>query len=102
MPQWFVKGLRRGVVTTRYPAHADASASTLPTPPAFRPEELTAQIADRLVQDLPEPGPDPGRSRAALRRRGLHGLRAVPRGQNPGRLRTSGEFGLATTDSSAW
>ena len=23
MPQWFVRGLRRGVVTTRYPARPD-------------------------------------------------------------------------------
>ena len=37
MPLWFVRGLRRGVVTTRYPAAARGSAAFLPTPPAFRP-----------------------------------------------------------------
>ncbi len=41
MPLWFVRGLSRGVVTTRYPARPDASAATLPTPPAFRPRLLT-------------------------------------------------------------
>ena len=37
MTLWFIRGLRRGVVTTRYPARPDASAASLPTPPAFRP-----------------------------------------------------------------
>jgi ferredoxin len=53
MPQWFIRGLRRGVVTTRYPAHPDASARMLPAPPAFRPEALTRQAADALVQICP-------------------------------------------------
>ena len=100
MPQWFVKGLRRGVVTTRYPAHADASASTLPTPPAFRPEELTGQIADRLVQICP--------SRALTRAgdvllfdAGACTACAQCRESEPRAVTTSGEFGLATTDRSA-
>jgi hypothetical protein len=46
MPQWFLRGLARGVVTTRYPRRPDASTTSLPTPPAFRPEALTRQIAD--------------------------------------------------------
>jgi dissimilatory sulfite reductase (desulfoviridin) alpha/beta subunit len=50
---WFVRGLRRGVVTTRYPARADPSASGLPTPPAFRPDALTGAIADSLVATCP-------------------------------------------------
>ena len=53
MPLWFLRGLSRGVVTTRYPARPDASAATLPTPPAFRPRLLTRQIADRLVAVCP-------------------------------------------------
>jgi formate hydrogenlyase subunit 6/NADH:ubiquinone oxidoreductase subunit I len=53
MPLWFFRGLRRGVVTTRYPARPDASAATLPTPPAFRPRLLTRQVADRLVAVCP-------------------------------------------------
>jgi formate hydrogenlyase subunit 6/NADH:ubiquinone oxidoreductase subunit I len=53
MPQWFLRGLRRGVVTTRYPARADPSAADLPTPPAFRPEALTREVADRLVRVCP-------------------------------------------------
>jgi len=53
VPLWFLRGLSRGVVTTRYPARPDASAATLPTPPAFRPRLLTRQIADRLVAVCP-------------------------------------------------
>ena len=53
MPLWFFRGLRRGVVTTRYPARPDASAAALPTPPAFRPRLLTHQVADRLVAVCP-------------------------------------------------
>jgi formate hydrogenlyase subunit 6/NADH:ubiquinone oxidoreductase subunit I len=53
MPFWFARGLRRGVVTTRYPARSEGSAAFLPTPPAFRPRELTRQTADRLVAVCP-------------------------------------------------
>jgi NAD-dependent dihydropyrimidine dehydrogenase PreA subunit len=61
MPFWFARGLRRGIVTTRYPARPDQSAAWLPTPPAFRPGQLTRQDADRMVAACPGP---------ALRRRG--------------------------------
>ena len=53
MPLWFVRGLRRGVVTTRYPARPDESARFLPTPPAFRPRALTRDTADRLAEICP-------------------------------------------------
>jgi flavoprotein len=53
MPLWFARGLRRGVVTTRYPARPDESAAFLPTPPAFRPDQLTREAADRLVAVCP-------------------------------------------------
>jgi hypothetical protein len=53
MPLWFVRGLRRGVVTTRYPARPDQSARVLPTPPAFWPGALTREIADGLVTICP-------------------------------------------------
>jgi len=49
MTLWFLRGLRRGVVTTRYPARPDESARHLPTPPAFRPQALTRRVADDLV-----------------------------------------------------
>jgi ferredoxin-like protein FixX len=50
MAWWFVRGMRRGVVTTRYPRHAaEAWTATVDTPPAFRPEALTRQVADALV-----------------------------------------------------
>ncbi|MBO0771056.1 MAG: hypothetical protein J2P35_06315 [Actinobacteria bacterium] len=53
MPLWFVRGLRRGVVTTHYPARPDPSAADLPTPPAFRPQQLDRTVADRLCTACP-------------------------------------------------
>jgi hypothetical protein len=50
---WFVRGLRRGVVTTRYPAEVDAWTVTLPGPPAFHSRRLTRELADRLEQECP-------------------------------------------------
>jgi ferredoxin len=55
MPLWFVRGLRRGVVTTRYPARPDDSAALLPTPPAFRAGRLTRAAADRMIAACPGP-----------------------------------------------
>src|SRR5437899_1056397 len=52
MPLWFVRGLRRGVVTTRYPGRPDPSAADLPTPPCFRPERLDRQVAERRRQRI--------------------------------------------------
>lgn len=53
MTLWFVRGIRRGVVTTRYPARPDGSASFLPTPPSFRPHALTRETAGRLAEICP-------------------------------------------------
>jgi ferredoxin len=53
MPLWFVRGLRRGVVTTRYPARPEESAAFLPVPPAFRPRALTPATASRLAGNCP-------------------------------------------------
>jgi formate hydrogenlyase subunit 6/NADH:ubiquinone oxidoreductase subunit I len=50
---WFFRGIRRGVVTTRYPARPDESARFLPTPPAFRPWALTRSTAGRLEATCP-------------------------------------------------
>jgi len=55
MPLWFARGLRRGVVTTRYPARPDDSAAFLPAPPAFRSRRLTRDIVDRMVAVCPGP-----------------------------------------------
>ena len=52
MTLWFIRGIRRGVVTTRYPARPDASARFLPTPPAFRPQALT-RVTARLSTACP-------------------------------------------------
>lgn len=53
MAWWFVRGLRRGVVTSRYPARPDPSAAVLPTPPMFRPDLLTVAGVDRLIDICP-------------------------------------------------
>ena len=46
---WFVRGLRRRVVTTRYPARPEPSVAGLPSPPAFRVDLLSGDLVDRLV-----------------------------------------------------
>ncbi|HUB41148.1 MAG TPA: hypothetical protein VMA72_20085 [Streptosporangiaceae bacterium] len=100
MPQWFVKGLRRGVVTTRYPARPDPLAAILPGPPAFRPDALTSRIAEDLVRICP--------SRAFARAGGTLIFDAGActacgrcRDQAPAAVTVSGEFELAATDRSA-
>ena len=100
MPFWFARGLRRGVVTTRYPARSDGSAAFLPTPPAFRPRQLTRQTADRLVAVCPS---------MALRRQDDVLIFDVGACTGCGRcaeaapdaITPSGEFELATTARSA-
>jgi formate hydrogenlyase subunit 6/NADH:ubiquinone oxidoreductase subunit I len=96
MTLWFVRGLRRGVVTTRYPARPDPSARFLPTPPAFRPRVLTRETADRLVTACPS---------GALRRDGRELVYDVGRctacgrcvAEAPAAVQSSGEFELAAT-----
>lgn len=53
MPLWFARGLRRGIVTTRYPARPDSSAAGLPTPPAFRAGLIDRRLADLLAAVCP-------------------------------------------------
>jgi hypothetical protein len=50
---WFLRGLRRGVVTTRYPAKVDEWTVTLPSVPAFRSGLLTDELAARLQAACP-------------------------------------------------
>jgi formate hydrogenlyase subunit 6/NADH:ubiquinone oxidoreductase subunit I len=100
MPLWFARGLRRGVVTTRYPARPDGSAASLPTPPAFRSRQLTREAADRMVAVCPGP---------ALRRRDdvlvfdVGACTACGRCAEaaPDVVTPSGEFELAATSRSA-
>ncbi len=53
MAIWFLRGLRRGVVTTRYPAQAEPSAHLLPTPPTFDPRRLTRAVAVAVAECCP-------------------------------------------------
>jgi ferredoxin len=46
---WFLRGVRRGVVTTRYPRERDAWANALPTPPRFDPDLLTDDLVAELL-----------------------------------------------------
>jgi hypothetical protein len=53
MALWFLRGLRRGVVTTRYPARPDDSAARLPTPPVFWPGGLDRATASKMAEACP-------------------------------------------------
>jgi formate hydrogenlyase subunit 6/NADH:ubiquinone oxidoreductase subunit I len=96
MPLWFARGLRRGIVTTHYPARPDSSAADLPTPPAFRAGMLDHRRADRLAAVCPS---------QALHRDGdvllfdVGRCTACGRCQEaaPGAVTPSGEFELAGT-----
>jgi len=97
---WFLRGIRRGVVTTRYPARPEPSAAQLPTPPAFRSDRLTVELAERLAEACPA---------GALRRDGpdlvldLAGCTCCGRCSEVGgeAVVVSGEFELATRDRGA-
>ena len=96
MPQWFLRGVLHGVVTTRYPKRADPSAGALPTPPAFRPEALTRALADQLQGKCP--------SRALTRDAdtlvfdaGACTACGLCREFAPGAVTASGKFELAAT-----
>ena len=53
MALWFLRGVRRGVVTTAYPKRPDPSCSQLPTPPTFNSAALDARVATRMVSVCP-------------------------------------------------
>jgi ferredoxin len=99
MTLWFIRGLRRGVVTTRFPARPEESARFLPTPPAFRASALTRETADRLAATCPG---------GALRRDGTALVYDVGRctacgrcaAEAPHAVKSSGEFELAATERS--
>lgn len=93
---WFLRGLRRGVVTTGYPTQPDSSAANLPTPPLFHAESLDRVLADRLSAICPS---------GALHRDGdtlvfdLGACTACGRCQEVGQgaVTASGEFELTAT-----
>jgi ferredoxin len=97
MALWFLRGLRRGVVTTRYPRGApDPWTRKLPTPPVIDASLLDAETADRLVAICPS---------SALRRNAnvltydVGACTACGRclALAPQAIRPSGEFELAAT-----
>ena len=98
MAFWFYRGLRRGVVTTRYPkGQLDPWTRDLPTPPAFRSTLLDDELADRLAEGCPagaivregsELIVDLGRCTGCGRCQAIGGDAVVP----------SGEFLLAAVD----
>ena len=104
MPLWFVRGLRRGVVTTRYPARPEETARFLPAPPAFRPRALTSAVAGRLAETCPS-----GALRVAAEEDGDVLVFDVGRctacgrcaAEAPHAVTSSGVFELAATDRSA-
>ena len=96
MPSWFLRGLRRGVVTTHYPARPDHSAADLPTPPRFRAGQLSPEVAERLAAICPS---------RALRREGdvlvfdVGACTCCGRCEHaePAAVTASGQFELAVT-----
>jgi hypothetical protein len=97
---WFLRGIRRGIVTTRYPRGTDSWAAQLPSPPAFRSDLLTPELAERLAAGCPA---------GALRRDGadlvldLGGCTGCGRCAEVGgeAVTRSGEFELASRDREA-
>ncbi len=53
MTFWMWRGLRRGIVTTRYPDQPEPSTDALPTPPVFRSSLLTDDLVDEMVAVCP-------------------------------------------------
>ncbi len=96
---WFIRGIRRGVVTTRYPARPDESARFLPAPPSFRPRALTRETADRLAATCPSGAlrRDDGTMIFDLGRCTACGRCAA---EAPHAVASSGEFELAATGRS--
>ena len=96
MALWFLRGLRRGIVTTRYPAVTDPWAAGLPTPPLFDGRRLSDGLVERLVEVCP--------SRALSRQEGylvldVGACTACGRciAEASGAARPSGVFELAAT-----
>ena len=96
MTLWFIRGIRRGVVTTRYPARPDASARFLPAPPAFRPRALTRMTARRLVSTCPS-GALRLDDRALVYDVGRCTACGRCAAEAPDAVQSSGEFELAAT-----
>jgi len=53
MANWFLRGVRQGVVTTAYPRRADLSTADLPVPPTFASGRINSEKAARLVAVCP-------------------------------------------------
>lgn len=53
MTLWFLRGIRRRIVTTRYPDRPEPSVQDLPTAPVFRADLLTGDLVDELARICP-------------------------------------------------
>jgi hypothetical protein len=53
MALWFVRGIRRGVVTARYPRRPPPPAALTAGPPVFVPERLTSPVVERIIAACP-------------------------------------------------
>lgn len=97
---WFLRGVHRGVVTTRYPSRPEASTTDLPTPPRIRSDLLTAEIADRLVAACPSKALRRDPAGLVLDLGACTGCGRCERAGSdvPGLVTRSGEFELATSD----
>jgi ferredoxin len=100
MPLWFVRGLRRGVVTTGYPARPEPAAALLPTPPAFRPSALTREVAERLVGACPSAALRLSRAALVFDAGACTACGRCAEAV-PDAVTASGDWELATTDRSA-
>jgi len=97
---WFLRGIRKGIVTTRYPAARDAWAEQLPSPPRFRSDLLTAELADRLAAACPAGALRHDGGDLVLDLGGCTGCgRCVEVGD--GAVAASGEYELASRDRTA-
>ena len=100
MAFWFYRGVRKGIVTTRYPRTVDPWARGLPSAPGFHAARLTVPLVDRLTRECPA---------GAIAREDLELVVDLGRCSGCGRclelgegaVHPSGEFLLATTDRAA-
>jgi NAD-dependent dihydropyrimidine dehydrogenase PreA subunit len=96
MAFWALRGVLRGVVTTRYPTPSehDRWAATLPSPPVVVPSRLSLDVADRVVAVCPSRALRREPAALVLDLGACTGCGACMRAA-PGALRPSGQIELS-------